>query len=159
MDARAQAIEDVYRRRYVAFRNALATVTGSEESARDVVQDAFAQALRKRDSFRGEGPLEAWVWRIALRLAFASRQSLDGGVLPEAAEPAVVDAQLDPELAAALRRLPPRRRLLLFLHYFGDLSYAEIAAVCGISEGTVAATLAQARNDLMARLGQRGASA
>lgn len=159
MDARAQAIEDVYRRRYVVFRNALATVTGSEESARDVVQDAFAQALRKRDSFRGEGPLEAWVWRIALRLALASRQSLDGGVLPEAAEPAVVDAQLDPELAAALRRLPPRRRLLLFLHYFGDLSYAEIAEVCGISEGTVAATLAQARNDLMARLGQRGASA
>ena len=159
MDARAQAIEDVYRRRYVAFRNALATVTGSEESARDVVQDAFAQALRKRDSFRGEGPLEAWVWRIALRLAFASRQSLDGGVLPESAEPAVVDAQLDPELAAALRRLPPRRRLLLFLHYFGDLSYAEIAAVCEISEGTVAATLAQARNDLMTRLGQRGASA
>lgn len=159
MDARAQAIEDVYRRRYVAFRNALATVTGSEESARDVVQDAFAQALRKRESFRGEGSLEAWVWRIALRLAFASRQSLDGGVLPESAEPAVVDAQLDPELAAALRRLPPRRRLLLFLHYFGDLSYAEIAAVCGISEGTVAATLAQARNDLMTRLGQRGASA
>ena len=159
MDARAQAIEDVYRRRYVAFRNALATVTGSEESARDVVQDAFAQALRKRDSFRGEGPLEAWVWRIALRLAFASRQNLDGGALPESAEPAVVDAQLDPELAAALRRLPPRRRLLLFLHYFGDLSYAEIAEVCGISEGTVAATLAQARNDLMTRLGQRGASA
>ena len=159
MDARAQAIEDVYRRRYVAFRNALATVTGSEESARDVVQDAFAQALRKRDSFRGDGPLEAWVWRIALRLAFASRQSLDGGALPESAEPALVDAQLDPELAAALRRLPPRRRLLLFLHYFGDLSYTEIATVCGISEGTVAATLAQARNDLMARLGQRGASA
>lgn len=159
MDPRAQAIEDVYRRRYVAFRNALATVTGSEESARDVVQDAFAQALRKRDSFRGDGPLEAWVWRIALRLAFASRQSLDGGALPESAEPAVVDAQLDPELAVALRRLPPRRRLLLFLHYFGDLSYSDIAAVCGISEGTVAATLAQARNDLITRLGQRGASA
>jgi RNA polymerase sigma-70 factor (ECF subfamily) len=159
VDSRARAIEDVYRRRYVAFRNALATVTGSEESARDVVQDAFAQALRKRDSFRGDGPLEAWVWRIALRLAFASRQSLDGGALPESAEPALVDAQLDPELAVALRRLPPRRRLLLFLHYFGDLSYAEIAEVCGISEGTVAATLAQARNDLMTRLGQRGASA
>jgi len=159
VDARAQAIEDVYRLRYVAFRNALATVTGSEESARDVVQDAFAQALRKRDSFRGEGPLEAWVWRIALRLAFASRQNLDGGALPESAEPAVVDAELDPELASALRRLPPRRRLLVFLHYFGDLSYAEIASVCEISEGTVAATLAQARNDLMTRLGQRGASA
>ena len=159
MDSRARAIEDVYRRRYVAFRNALATVTGSEESARDVVQDAFAEALRKRESFRGDGPLEAWVWRIALRLAFASRGSWDVVPFPESAEPAIVEPGLDPELANALRRLPPRRRLLVFLRYFGDLSYSEIASVCGISEGTVAATLAQARNELITRLGQRGASA
>jgi DNA-directed RNA polymerase specialized sigma24 family protein len=33
----------------------------------------------------------------------------------------------------------------VFLRYFADLSYAEIADACGISEGTVAATLAQAR--------------
>jgi DNA-directed RNA polymerase specialized sigma24 family protein len=42
MDAREKAIEDLYRRRYVRFRNALATVTGSYDSARDVVQEAFS---------------------------------------------------------------------------------------------------------------------
>jgi RNA polymerase sigma factor (sigma-70 family) len=53
-----------------------------------------------------------------------------------------------PELAAALRDLPPRRRLFVFLRYFADLSYAEIAEACGVSEGTVGAALAQSRSDL-----------
>ena len=35
-------------------------------------------------------------------------------------DPQLVDPERDPELAAALRRLPPRRRLIVFLRYFGD---------------------------------------
>jgi DNA-directed RNA polymerase specialized sigma24 family protein len=61
-------LEDLYRRRHGAFQVMLASVTGSVESARDVVQEAFAQALRDQKGFRGEGSLEGWVWRIALRL-------------------------------------------------------------------------------------------
>lgn len=34
----------MYRERYVGFRNALAAVTGSYDSARDAVQEAFARA-------------------------------------------------------------------------------------------------------------------
>ena len=56
-------LEDLYRRRNGAFQVMLASVTGSVESARDVVQEAFARALRDQDGFRGEGSLEAWVWR------------------------------------------------------------------------------------------------
>ncbi len=41
---------------------------------------------------------------------------------------------------------------IVFLRYFADLSYAEIAAACDVSEGTVAATLAQARASLAERL-------
>jgi DNA-directed RNA polymerase specialized sigma24 family protein len=47
----------------------------SSEAARDVVQAAFAEALRKRETLRGEGALEAWIWRIALSLAFARRKA------------------------------------------------------------------------------------
>jgi DNA-directed RNA polymerase specialized sigma24 family protein len=38
---------------------------------------------------------------------------------------------------------------MIFLHYFADLSYAHIADVCSVSEGTVAATLSQAREALL----------
>jgi DNA-directed RNA polymerase specialized sigma24 family protein len=63
----------------------------------------------------------------------------------------------DPLLEAAIRRLSPRRRLIVFLRYFGDFSYAEIAAACDVSDGTVAATLAQAHAAVRAELEQEGA--
>ena len=50
-----------------------------------------------------------------------------------------------------------RRRLIVFLRYFGDFAYAEIAEACGVSEGTVAATLAQAHAELRAALECEGA--
>jgi len=143
MDAVAQAIEELYRERYVGFRNALATVTGSYETARDAVQEGFAQAFASRSRFRGDGPLGAWVWRIAVRAALDLR---DGAELPlESLEPQLVEPERSPSLAAALATLSPRRRLIVFLRYYADFSYAEIAAACDVTEGTVAATLAQAR--------------
>ncbi len=41
-------LEDLYRRRHGAFQVMLASVTGNVESARDVVQEAFARALQNR---------------------------------------------------------------------------------------------------------------
>jgi RNA polymerase sigma factor (sigma-70 family) len=148
MDEKEEALERLYRDRYGRFRDGLATVTGSYESAHDVVQDAFAQALVKRGRFRGEGSLEGWVWRIAFRLALHERGKRRRRDAFERLAPAVVEAERDPELALALQQLPSRKRLIVFLYYFADLSYPEIAAVCGISEGTVGATLAQARSTL-----------
>lgn len=148
MDAREQALERIYRERYLGFRNALATITGDYESARDVTQEAFARALKSRRSFRGEGSLEAWVWRIAIRTALEHRGEHPSASLNGSINPALVEPTRDRELTAALRELPPRRRLIVFLRYFADLSYKQIAEVCGIAEGTVAATLAQARDEL-----------
>jgi RNA polymerase sigma-70 factor (ECF subfamily) len=144
-------LEELYRRRQGAFQVMLASVTGSVEGARDVVQEAFAQALRDQDGFRGEGSLEGWVWRIAFRLAIGSKGSRELAV-EDVPEVAFVDASSDLTLAAAVRQLPPQRRLAIFLRYFADLSYAEIGEVLGIAEGTVAATLSQAHQQLGAAL-------
>lgn len=47
----------------------MATVLcGDADTGRDAVQDGFAQAIRSRAGFRGEGSLEGWVWRIVLAL-------------------------------------------------------------------------------------------
>jgi len=45
-------IEELYRDRYVGFRNALAPIVGSADAARDVVQEAFARALRDAAKLR-----------------------------------------------------------------------------------------------------------
>ena len=156
MDARADAIERLYRERYGAFRNIVGTVVGRDQ-ARDVVQEGFARALAHRRRLRRDDSLEAWVWRIVLRTAHESRRRT-ARTLPEtemAFHPPALDR--DPALADALASLPPRRRLVVFLRHVADLSYAEIAVICGISEGTVAATLAQARAQLAEMLEPEGA--
>jgi len=152
VDERTQAIEALYRERYGRFRDVVTTITGDRESAHDVVQESFARALRKRRSFRGEGPLEAWVWRITLRTAREQAGRRPGVSLNGALPAELVEPQRDPALAEALRTLPPKRRLIVFLRYFADLSYEQIAELCGVSEGTVGATLAQARASLEQQL-------
>jgi DNA-directed RNA polymerase specialized sigma24 family protein len=66
--------------------------------------------------------------------------------------PELPHPERDPELDAALRALPARQRLVVFLRYFADLSHAEIATFSGLQLGTVSATLAQAKRTLARRL-------
>jgi len=138
-----EPLEQLYRDRYVGFRNALAPVAGNREAARDAVQEAFAVALRERTTLRRRESLAPWVWQIAYRLALRERAQAHADELP--VDLSILDPEGDPALAAAIRTLAPRRRVIVFLRYFADFSYAEIAEALELSEGTVAATLAQAR--------------
>jgi RNA polymerase sigma factor (sigma-70 family) len=141
-------LADVYARRYANFRRGAAAIVGDYDLAHDIVQDAFANALARRSRFRG-GTTEAWVWRSVERRALDKRRELGRTAeLEDDLDETLIDAERDPELARAVTALPARRRLVVFLRYFADLSYAEIARVCEIAEGTVAATLAQAHDEL-----------
>jgi RNA polymerase sigma-70 factor (ECF subfamily) len=150
MTRRERLIEQLYRERYVGFREALAPVVGGRDAAHDVVQEAFARALRGSRELRREESLAAWVWRIAWRIAMRERGRSIEDELPD--ELTILEEARDPALAAAVRSLPPQRRLVLFLRYYADFSYGEIAEAVGIAEGTVAATLSQAHAALLDQL-------
>jgi RNA polymerase sigma factor (sigma-70 family) len=156
VDERAAAIEHLYRERYARFRNGVAPVAGSYDAAHDAVQEGFARALRSSGQYSGRGSLEGWVWRIVLRTALEQRRP--GEELPlDGIDPAFVEPERDFALTAAVQTLPPRQRLVVFLRYFADLPYRTIAEVLEINEGTVAATLAQARQVLAAIFEKEGA--
>ena len=156
MDETVVAIERLYRDRYTRFRNGVAPVAGSYEAARDAVQEGFARALRASAQYSGRGSLEGWVWRIVLRAALEQWQPADE-VSFDAVDAVFVEPERDAALTEAVQALPPRRRLVVFLHYFADLPYETIAEALEIEAGTVAATLAQARNALAAILVEEGA--
>jgi RNA polymerase sigma factor (sigma-70 family) len=147
MDTRAAAIEELYQARYANFRHGVAAVLGDYDGAHDAVQDGFAHAFAERSRFR-EGSLEAWVWRIVFRKALDLRRARRYLPLKQGFDSAIISSERDPDLAAAIRALPPRRRLVVFLRYFADLPYQVVAETCGVSTGTVAASLAQAHAEL-----------
>jgi RNA polymerase sigma factor (sigma-70 family) len=134
-------LESLYRERYPVFLRVARATLRDDGAAADAVHDAFVEAVRSRRSFRGEGTLEAWVWRMVVNAARKRRRDLREALV----EPAdAVDASRngfgDP-VRAAVSALPERQRLALFLRYYADLDYAAIAATLDIKEGTVGATL------------------
>ena len=145
-------LEALYRSRFDVFARVAASVTGDSERARDAVQEAFATAVRKRRSFRGDGPLEAWVWRIVLNAARSDVRRSRPAV--EYDDPAAANGhpERDAGLRVALARLPEQQRTAVFLRYYADLDYAAIGEALGIRRGTVAATLNSAHAALRTRL-------
>ena len=136
-------LELLYREHLAEFRRVATAIAGNIDLGHDAVQEAFAHAVRSRRSFRGRGTLEAWVWRIVVNAARDARRRARPGtsstVFP-ATDRAALDVPLD--------GLTDRQREIVFLHYFADLSYEEIASALGIRPGTVGATLAAARRTL-----------
>jgi RNA polymerase sigma-70 factor (ECF subfamily) len=139
-------LESLYRSDYRRFLRVAAAILRDEARAVDAVQDAFASAIRKRRQFRGEGPLEAWVWRMVVNAALKERARPRHIELTVLEPPAEVEEPTP--VAAAIGQLPERQRLALFLRYYADLDYESIAGALGVSSGTVGATLNAAHTSL-----------
>jgi RNA polymerase sigma-70 factor (ECF subfamily) len=150
--ARARDVEDVYRSRYPRFVRVATAVTGDAEAAHDAVQEGFASALRHRSSYRGEGPLEAWIWRAvvneARKVRAEARPNADA-LERVAANGGDADSS---GVRAWIAALPERQRLAVFLRYYADLDYRSIATALDVEVGTVSATLSAAHSALRKQL-------
>jgi RNA polymerase sigma factor (sigma-70 family) len=142
-------LEALYRERYERFARVAGGIVGDGETGRDAVQHAFAVAIRERTSFRGDGSLEGWLWRIVLNEA--RRLASTHRTLP------LVDGYEQPMnghsadeygLRSWIATLPERQRAVLFLRYQADMQYSRIAEVLGVDVGTVSATLSAAHTKL-----------
>jgi RNA polymerase sigma-70 factor (ECF subfamily) len=143
-------IESVYRQRYRQFLRVATAILGDEATAHDAVQDGFAQALREQSSFRTEGPLEAWVWRMVVNASLAARRRR----VARREESDVVEiaqnghASDESGVRAWVSALPERQRLTVYLRYYADLDYRAIAEALDVQVGTVSATLSSAHQAL-----------
>jgi RNA polymerase sigma factor (sigma-70 family) len=132
-------LERVYRAGFARFVRVATAVAGDEQSGADAVHDAFVQAVRHRRSFRSDGPLEGWVWRMVVN---AAKKRTNRETTAEPTElPAVHENGFGDPVRSLVAGLPERQRLALFLRYYADLDYESIAATLGIASGTVGATL------------------
>lgn len=152
--ASLEELEEVYRSEFGRFLRTAAAIAGDVEAGRDAVQEAFASAIRSRERFRGEAPLEAWLWRAVVTRAHNERRRGGERWTSEQPEGAAEEHELDRDeaLRAAVSALPERQRQVLFLRYFADLDYKTIGRVLGIKAGTVSATLNHAHAALRGEL-------
>ena len=151
-------IESLYRERFSDFVAVAASIVGERESAREVVQDAFASVVRSHRDFRREAPLEAWVWSAVINAARKKkrRYALDAHarVAAAAVNGAAPDRGERSAVTTLVAALPERQRLVLFLRYYADLDYRHIAQILGVEIGTVSASLHAAHNTLRQALSE-----
>jgi RNA polymerase sigma-70 factor, ECF subfamily len=149
-------IEALYRAGFPVYLRVAVAIVGEEQLARDAVHDAFVQAVRHARTFRADGSLEGWLWRIVVNEARKRRAKAERMVA--VAQPVTVEAPSqngaseDRGVRELVAALPERQRLVLFLRYYADLDYEAIAGVLGISRGTVGATLSAAHRALRRQL-------
>ena len=135
-------IESIYRERYRHFLRVATAIVGDEATGHDAVQEAFSRVLTQRASFRGEGPLEAWVWRVVVNAARHQRRARaarrewpePGSTSPTTEEETGSNGhpESDSGVRSWIAALPERQRLAVFLRYFADLDYQSIATALEI---------------------------
>ena len=144
-------LESLYRSDFARFARVARAVTGDRDSALEAVQEGFADALRNSGQWQGRGPLAGWVWCCVLNRARKARSRPTVELRANDSRNGSVETS-DDELRLRLAMLPERQRLVVFMRYYADLEYSEIAAALGIQVGTVSATLHAAHAALRAAL-------
>lgn len=128
-----------------------------QNSAEDVVQDAFVGLHRHRDRIRDPAAAVGYLRtavvngsRSALRRRRTVREHA-GLAAPQfgaGADAGLLIADQDRAVLAAIRLLPPRQQEVVMLRYWSDLSEAEIAEALGISRGAVKSNASRALDKL-----------
>jgi RNA polymerase sigma-70 factor (ECF subfamily) len=133
-------------------------ITGSEQDAEDVLQEAFLAAYRGLGQFRGDARAQTWLYRITVNAALQRvrtrpQEYLDPSAPAEPprgdwsrleADPAVA-AELRDRIDRALAQLPPDYRTAVVLRDVQGLSAAEAAEVLEIGEPALKSRLHRGR--------------
>jgi RNA polymerase sigma-70 factor, ECF subfamily len=168
--------ELVDRHRTAVYRAALA-VLRSHADAEDAAQDAFVNAYRHLDRFRGDSSFKTWLLTIAWREAINRRRSLisiwrhlidrrdgteprdpivDAVAGDRDPEQRIADNQLQRQIRTAIAALTPKLRDVLLLAQSGDYTYEEIGAIVGAPVGTIKWRVSEARRIVRQQLRKRG---
>ena len=106
--------------------------------AEDAWSETFLSALRAYPDLPADANIEAWLVTIAHRRALdvgraKSRRPVPSDAVPDRPSPRADPATRDPDLWAALRRLPTKQRQAVAYHHVAGLPFAEIAELLGNS--------------------------
>ena len=138
---------ETYREEFPHVYRALLAVLRNADQARDALQDAFLEGIRRPPPTTENIP--GWLFRVALRRSRRGPyrtmlSSITQALLPTPRDE-IADALDRMEVSRLLGMLSERQRAMVVAQHYLGLDQEEIARLFGVRRGTVAATLAQAK--------------
>ena len=176
-DGDAAAFEQLVKRHERRVFGLLMRMLGSREEAEDAAQDTFLNLHRHGHRFRREARFSTFVYRVAVNAALNRRRTLGrrrahmeslarvqavGEALPEGPvgpEQVTAGDEIRQRVQREILALPRNLRAPVILYDLEGMSYAEIAEILEIAEGTVKSRIHRARRalrDQLADLVKRG---
>jgi RNA polymerase sigma-70 factor, ECF subfamily len=164
-----QALAALYERHQRALYRFVLLRSGSADTAADIVQEIFLALLTDHLKFDpSRGALQAFLLGVArnflLKRGDAARRTVSRVIEDDDdASHDIADTALDPEqkllanetaesVRRALAALQPHYRDVVILYEMHDMSYVDIAHICGIDIGTVRSRLSRGRARLVTLL-------
>ena len=145
----------LFRREFASVARTAYVILHDRQAAEDVAQQAFTQLLVHWRKVSQYDQPEAWVRRVAIRLAARGvRRDRMRTALHHEVELPPRESPLDLDLIRALKTLPPQQRAAVALFYFEDRPVQEIANLLSCSESTAKAHLFKARRRLASLLSE-----
>ncbi len=150
-------LEEVILRHYRQLYRYALTLTGQEQDAADLTQQAAVKFAMKWQDIREDGAIKSWLYSTLYRdFLLLRRRTRPSEVYEEARHaenlpigPTVQETRVDSRTALeTLGRMDEPHRSVLSLFYLDDLSYREIADILGIPAGTVMSRLSRAKDAL-----------
>lgn len=145
--------------RLESLRRTAYLLCGDWHTADDLVSVALTRLFRHWQRVSTMDNIDGYARRVLLRawlneLRRPWRRERSFAAVPDAPSAATGPEGVPERLAilALLAELPPRRRAVLVLRYFCDLSVEDTAAELGVSTGTVKSQTARALDALRGRL-------
>jgi RNA polymerase sigma-70 factor (ECF subfamily) len=144
-----------FREEFPAVVRTVALLLQDVHRAEEIAQEAFIQLLTHwKKISRYERP-DAWVRRVAVRLAVRTLRRDQLRTLLEAQnETPAPGPPLDVDVVGAMAKLPPAQRAAVVLFYFEDRPVSEVADILRCSQSTTKVHLHRARKRLGALLGE-----
>jgi RNA polymerase sigma-70 factor (ECF subfamily) len=152
----AEEFDDFYAASSRRVLGQVYAMVGNRTEAEDAVAEAYLRAWDRWSRVRECDSPEAWVRRVAYRIAVSAWRKAANRLRAHRRE--VTDDHVDPvnpdhvALVQALRRISADQRRVVVLHHLVGLSVAEISAEIGTSANTVKTWLARGRRALAEHL-------
>ena len=124
------------------------------QEAEDVVQESFISAYQNRNKFDGEN-LSAWLYKITYNRSLNQLKRRKIFYFSEVHSEAVLtekDDELSDGIIAALQKLKPKDRALLYGRIMEEQSYEELSQLTGISPATLRKRYQRAKDKLTKEL-------
>ncbi|MGB0659195.1 MAG: RNA polymerase sigma factor [Mangrovicoccus sp.] len=153
------AMEVLYKRHCARLTNFVLSTCKDPAAASDVVQETMLAVWRQASGFQGKSSAKTWIYGIA-RFKAVDRLRANARLSPSDDIPEQVDDRPGPEAQAVLAgdvqqlriclgELDDKRRRVVRLAFFEDMTYEEISQVEGIKAGTVKSRVFHAKQALM----------